>query len=253
MRMEKRKKVMTMADRRMFCKSIIQSDQFCDLPFSAQALYFHLNLYADDDGFINNSNLIKRMIGASDEDIRNLIEKGYLITFESGVVVIAHWLQHNLIRADRYKETIYLDEKRHLIQQEDKKYRFVPHPEALEHFPVGIPDDNQLETQLSEEKENLEKNNAEYSSDEIMYQLGREVLTRSQYKQLIEQYGEKCVVSQIDKIVNHPYKGCLNEETIAQWCDEEKQRNDKTRKISSWTYEQNKYDFEELEKQLLDN
>ena len=79
------------------------------------------------------------------------------------------------------------------------------------------------------------------------------MLTRSQYKQLIEQYGEKCVVSQIDKIVNHPYKGCLNEETIAQWCDEEKQRNDKTRKISSWTYEQNKYDFEELEKQLLDN
>lgn len=248
-----RKKVVRMAERRMFSKTVIQSDQFCDLPFSAQALYMHLALYADDDGFVNNMKQVKRMIGASEEDIKTLIDNGYLITFESGVVVITHWLQHNLIRADRYKETIYLEEKRHLSLQDDKKYCFIPNPDLVEIFPVGIPSDNQMETQVSKSKNSIVKFSKECDTEEIAYQLGNEILTHTQYEKLKERFGEETVKTQIDRIINHPYNGCLNEEIIAKWCEEARGRNVKNGKGSFWQYEQNKCNFAELEKQLLEN
>ena len=74
-----------MAERRMFAKTIIDSDAFLDMPTSTQALYFHLGVRADDDGFINNPKKIQRIIGASDDDIRILIGKRFIIPFESGV------------------------------------------------------------------------------------------------------------------------------------------------------------------------
>ena len=251
--LKNRKRVIWMAERRMFSKTIIQSDQFCELPFSAQALYLHLALYADDDGFVNNTKLITRMIGAKEEDIRMLIEAGYLIGFESGVVVITHWLQHNLIRSDRYKETIYLEEKRHLAQQEDKKYCFIQNPEAVERFPVGIPTDNQVEPQGSKGKKSKEKNSQECSEEVIEYQLGNEKLSHTQYERLKERFGEKALKTQIERILNHPYNGCLNENTISKWCEEAKSRNVKNGKGNFLNYEQNEYDFEELERQLLAN
>lgn len=95
-----------MAERRMFAKSIIDSDLFIDMPMSAQLLYFHLAMRADDDGFINNPKKIKRMIGCSDDDMKLLIAKQFIIPFESGVVVIKHWRIHNYLRKDRYTPTI---------------------------------------------------------------------------------------------------------------------------------------------------
>lgn len=100
-----------MAERRMFAKTIIDSDAFLDMPLSAQALYFHLSMRADDDGFVNNPKKIQRMIGASDDDCKLLILKRFILTFESGVIVIKHWRVHNYIRRDTYKETPYTDEK----------------------------------------------------------------------------------------------------------------------------------------------
>ena len=100
-----------MAERRMFAKTIIDSDAFLDMPLSTQALYFHLSMRADDDGFINNPKKIQRMIGACDDDLKVLIVKRFIIPFESGIVVIKHWKIHNYIRNDRYKETVYQEEK----------------------------------------------------------------------------------------------------------------------------------------------
>ena len=100
-----------MAERRMFSKIVIDSDMFLDMPLSAQALYFHLSMRADDDGFVNNPKRIQTYVGASTDDLKILLAKHFLIPFESGVVVIKHWKVHNYIQKDRYKETHYQAEK----------------------------------------------------------------------------------------------------------------------------------------------
>ena len=111
-----------MAERRMFAKTIIDSDAFLDMPLSTQALYFHLSMRADDDGFINAPKKIQRIIGASDDDLRVLIAKRFIIAFETGVVVIKHWRIHNYIQSDRYTETVYQDEKAQLMLKDNKAY-----------------------------------------------------------------------------------------------------------------------------------
>lgn len=111
-----------MAERRMFAKTIIDSDAFLDMPLSSQALYFHLSMRADDDGFINNPKKIQRMIGASDDDIRLLEAKRFIISFDSGVIVIKHWKIHNYIQKDRYKPTLYSEEKSLLNCKVNKAY-----------------------------------------------------------------------------------------------------------------------------------
>lgn len=142
-----------MAERRMFAKTVIDSDAFLDMPLSAQALYFHLSMRADDDGFINNPKKIQRMIGASDDDCKLLLLKRFLITFESGVVVIKHWKIHNYIRNDRYKPTIYKEEKSLLIEKENKAY--------TEKQTFGIPNGYQMDTQdrLELGKDSIELDN----------------------------------------------------------------------------------------------
>ena len=111
-----------MAERRMFAKTIIDSDAFLDMPLSAQALYFHLSMRADDDGFVNNPKKIQRMIGASDDDCKLLIMKRFILAFESGVIVIKHWRIHNYIQKDRYKETLYKEEKAQLALTDKNAY-----------------------------------------------------------------------------------------------------------------------------------
>ena len=106
----------------MFTKQIIDSDAFLDMPLSTQSLYFHLNMRADDDGFINNPKKIMRMIGASEDDLKVLISKRFIITFDNGIVVIKHWRMHNLLRKDRYTETHYQEEKKMLALKENGAY-----------------------------------------------------------------------------------------------------------------------------------
>ena len=111
-----------MAERRMFAKTIIDSDAFLDMPLTTQALYFHLSMRGDDEGFINNPKKIQRMIGATEDDLRLLIAKNFIIPFESGVVVIKHWKIHNYIRSDRLVATKYQDEKELLSVKENGSY-----------------------------------------------------------------------------------------------------------------------------------
>lgn len=103
-----------MAQRRMFSKKIIETDFFMDMPPTAKLLYFYLNMGADDDGFVSNPKTIKILSGATDDDLKLLIVKQFIIPFESGVVVIKDWKIHNYIQKDRYYETQYVDEKSQL-------------------------------------------------------------------------------------------------------------------------------------------
>lgn len=112
-----------MAERRMFAKTIVDSDAFLDMSLSTQALYFHLSMRADDDGFINNPKKIARMIGSNDDEFKILIAKKFILTFESGVIVIKHWRIHNYIQKDRYKPTNYLEEKELLSIEENNGYK----------------------------------------------------------------------------------------------------------------------------------
>ena len=118
----------------MFSAEIIDSDAFMDMPLSAQALYFHLNMRADDDGFVNNPKTIQKLIGASPDDLTILKAKNFIIEFESGIVVIKHWLMNNTIRKDRYKMTNYLDERALLSVKENGSYT------------LGLPNGNQMAT-----------------------------------------------------------------------------------------------------------
>lgn len=114
--------VFSIAEKRMFAKTIIDSDAFLEMPTSTQCLYFHLSMRADDDGFINNPKKIQRFVGCSDDDLRILIMKRFIIPFESGIVVIKHWKLHNYIQNDRYKPTVYQEEKEMLVLKNNKTY-----------------------------------------------------------------------------------------------------------------------------------
>ena len=138
-----------MAERRMFAKTIIDSDSFLDMPLSTQTLYFHLAMRADDDGFINNPKKIQRMVGCADDDLKLLLAKNFVIPFESGVCVIKHWKIHNYIRNDRYKPTVYVEEKAQLVCKENGAYT------------LGIPDGYQMETQVRLGKDRLGKDRLE--------------------------------------------------------------------------------------------
>lgn len=150
-----------MAERRMFAKTIIDSDAFLDMPLSTQTLYFHLSMRADDDGFINNPKKIQRMVGCSDDDLKLLCAKNFIIPFESGIVVIKHWRIHNYIRNDRYKPTAYADEKAQLTVKENGAYTLNPLgiPDDIQMDTIGIPDGYHLDTQVRLGKDRDRVNN----------------------------------------------------------------------------------------------
>ena len=112
-----------MAERRMFAKTIIDSDAFLDMPVTARLLYYDLSMRADDDGFVNSPKKIMRMIGASQDDLAILCARKFLIPFDNGVVVIKHWRIHNYIRKDTYNETQYKEQKALLELDENNAYR----------------------------------------------------------------------------------------------------------------------------------
>lgn len=133
----------------MFCKEVIGSDKFLDLPVSSRELYFQLGMYADDDGFITPKKVI-RMVGASDDDIKVLILKGFVIPFESGVVVIKHWRENNYLRNDRHKPTLFQEEFK--IACQDKVYLGIPNG-----IPNGSPEEIRLDKIRKEENSSFKR------------------------------------------------------------------------------------------------
>lgn len=111
-----------MAERRMFARTIVESDAFLDMPLSAQSLYIHLGMNADDWGFVNNPRSIRRMCGASEDDLRLLVAKKFILTFDSGAAVIKSWWVNNYVQSDRRHPTRYQEELETLFLDENKSY-----------------------------------------------------------------------------------------------------------------------------------
>ncbi len=140
-----------MAERRMFAKTIIDSDAFIDMPVTARLLYYDLSMRADDDGFVNSPKKIMRMVGASQDDLGILIMRKFILPFDNGVVVIKHWRIHNYIKNDRYKETTYKEQKAQLELDENKAYRLKPAlqiQDGTKMEPVCIQSGSNMDTQV---------------------------------------------------------------------------------------------------------
>lgn len=111
-----------MANKRMISKNIVDSDAFLSMPTSTQNLYFHMNVRADDEGFIDKPMSIMRLVNASEDDMKVLLSKRYLLRFDSGVIVIKHWKLHNTIRKDRLIPTVYQEERKMIFEKENGAY-----------------------------------------------------------------------------------------------------------------------------------
>ena len=119
-----------MAQRRMFSLKVVDTDAFMDMPLSAQALYFHLGMRADDDGFVSNARRVQKLVGVADDDLKILLLKRFVMTFESGVIVIKHWRLNNYVKGDRYTPTLYQEEKNTLFVKGNGVY--TDHPPIIE-------------------------------------------------------------------------------------------------------------------------
>ncbi len=140
-----------MANKRMFSKDIIDTDEFIGLSHSAQVLYFHLSMNADDDGFVSSVIKTIRVLQCSQQDLNDLVGFGFLIPFPSGVMAITHWKINNFLRSDRYKETIHLAEKSQLSLDESKRYT-IGIPNAYPSEPADVPrvdEYKQVETSIN--------------------------------------------------------------------------------------------------------
>lgn len=146
-----------MAERRMFTKKITDDDNFTSLSASAQALYFHLNTCADDDGFNNQVSLAMFKAHASVDDLKVLLAKNYVIRFESGVIVIKHWRMHNTLRKDRYTPTAFQHELKQLGIKDNGSYT-IGVPSGCQMVADRLPQDSVGKDSVAEE--NIELNNS---------------------------------------------------------------------------------------------
>jgi hypothetical protein len=223
-----------MAERRMFAKTIIDSDAFLDMPLSTQCLYFHLSMRADDDGFINNPRKIQKMISCNDDDLKLLISKRFIIPFESGIVVIKHWKLHNYIQKDRYKETVYQDEKNLLDVKENKAYTLKS--EVFKMLDTEcLQDGYSLETQVRLGKDSIDKSIKDITPSKpkkIKYgEFEKVSLLEEEYQKLIEKLGQAVTNDFISRLDN--YKASTGKQyksdyaTILNWQRKEPIKTDK--------------------------
>ena len=217
----------------MFAKSIIDSDTFLDMPLSTQALYFHLSMRADDDGFVNNPRKIMRMIGADDDSLKLLTAKQFLIPFESGIVVIKHWRIHNYIRKDRYQATVYTEEQAQLILDDSLVYHMSDNlstngqpsdtPTVNQRSTTGIPSD--IPT-VDAGKDRLGKDREdEFSTNLSTFSHGYVHLTSEQYNALTQKYPKHIVDEYIRRVSDYCQSKGRNYSdyvmTISRWIDED--------------------------------
>lgn len=244
-----------MAEKRMFTMKIIDSDAFLDMPLSTQALYFHLNMRADDDGFINNPKRVQRMIGASDDDLRLLIAKRFVICFENGVIVIKHWRMHNTLRKDRYNPTPYQDELATLEIKDNNSYTEKPdEPLKIEGgnqmATKWQPNGNQMATQCSIVKCSIDKCSVVGDGNQMATNIQSYIpMTDNEYNTLIRDYGKEFVDSKIkrakEKYPHATYKD------ISSWCEEDFKKRRVNNKFNN--FQQRDVDVDALEPQLISN
>ena len=161
-----------MADRRMFSKEVVFSDSFVDLSPAAQALYLHLNMSADDDGFTTSIRASLFQSQASEADIAALIDTGFIYRFDDGVIVILDWLKNNFIRKDRYKPTSFQHDYSMVLEDEDKRYT-IRLPSGCQEVATDKNNSSENNTEQSKEKRK-EKDNQEESDDDRFFMSGSE-------------------------------------------------------------------------------
>ena len=184
-----------MAKKRMFSTQITESDAFVSMPLSTQALYFHLGLNCDDDGVLDSPKRVQRMIGASDDDMNLLIAKRFIIPFESGVIVIKHWKINNYIRKDRYNPTVYTEEMGMLTLKENGAY-------SLTNV-LGIPNDNQCDTQIRLDKNRLNKCSSKGGKYDVLKNL-----TSKETESLFATYEDAdYLIDEVEEEINLKLKG----------------------------------------------
>lgn len=230
-----------MAERRMFAKTIVTSDAFLDMPASTRCLYFLLGMVADDDGFVNNPKSIMRQAGATTDDMNLLIAKRFILTFQSGVVVIKHWCIHNTIQKDRYRETKYLEEKSMLMLDGNKAYTEADSPM----YPECIQDVSNADTQVRLGKDNIGKVNVVDVIEEAkppkptrhkhgMYE--QVLLTDEDYAKLKEEFPHDLSerIARLDEYIamtGKKYKNHLS--VIRAWARKDNQRRQPAAKSSN--------------------
>lgn len=149
-----------MARRRMFSLDVIDTDAFTDMAVSAQCLYFHLGMHGDDDGFVSSPRRIAKSIGCNVDDLKLLTVKGFIIPFDSGVVVLKDWNVNNTLRNDRYHPTIYQAEKASVQLNKAGQYELVVSMPTKRQ-----PSDNQMEPEQNITKRNVTQLNLENRAD----------------------------------------------------------------------------------------
>lgn len=151
-----------MARKRMFSLLVVDTDEFLDMPSSTQSLYYHLGMRADDDGFVSSPKKIVKLVNCSNDDLKLLIAKGFIIPFDSGIIAIRHWKLNNDLKKDRYTPTIYLNEKSTLRVNKNKVYSIDGNNLETKWIQNG----NKLDTQYSKDKNSKDKNSIDkYSKD----------------------------------------------------------------------------------------
>lgn len=206
-----------MANKRMFTMKIVDSDAFLDMPLSTQCLYFHLNMRADDDGFVGNTKRIMRTIGASEDDLKILLAKRFLLSFDDGIVVIKHWWMHNTLMKDRYHETVYVDEKKSLGIKQNKAYTLSDNRPLTECYQIDNSDldldldkDLDLDINITLSKDNVCSTDVQRAVEEWnnLSDIGIKPISKlssgtKRYESLkarIKQYGINEVIRAINKI-----------------------------------------------------
>lgn len=217
-----------MAERRMYAKTIVLSDAFLDMPASARCLYFTLGMLADDDGFVNSPRSIMRQSGASDDDMKILIAKKFVLLFDSGVIVIKHWKIHNYIQNDRYKPTKYVKEKSQITCGKDGIYHKAE-PLEIADDTLRIQSVSNLDTQVRLGKDRLDKvsigevsgSSKEDTPIEVQAAPTQESLpptttariSRECYSELVRKYGKQFVDTKAYR--------ANNDEVLRKWCEED--------------------------------
>ncbi len=262
-----------MANRRMFSLDVVGSDKFLDMPATAQCLYFHLGMRADDDGFISSPKQLIKSIACTNGDLKTLAENGYIIPFNSGIIVIKHWKQNNYLRSDRYKKTRHIQEKSQLLIIDDEYVLSTD----------GIPNSDTWYTQDSIGKDSIVKDSINTICSEteesapnrsgILLPLNDKTFYNVPLDKISmweETYPAVDVMQELKKMIAWLDANPTKRKTrrgickfINNWLSKEQDRGGKYQpgsrqqdykqsKPNSFNrFEQNQYDFDELERHLL--
>lgn len=238
-----------MAQRRMFSRKITDTDKFIEMPATTQNLYFHLNMNADDEGFVDRVSIIQRMIGASGDDLKLLIAKGFVIPFESGVVVIRHWRIHNYIQADRFQPTIHQNEKSQIEYDDTKTANIKRLDECIQNV-------YKVDTQVRLGKDRLElgKDRLDHHLDKndddenLIFKKLKEAFGEmhvngtmvEEVERLLKQYGQELVVLALDKTILNAGKSLRYTMSILQRWDGQGLRTAEQIRVADEEYERKK-------------